>query len=355
MKKISMGAVIALMIMFVGSGSVLARNGGGFGGGNGGGHGGGMGGGGYGGTETILFSAFPSEAFPSEDTIMTPNDEMWSQIEGISVPVMPMMVPELWGQSNTVELKSIHNDTDVYIYARWADLSQSVFKSMWSKTSEGWASSVANEDRMGFAWDIDGSLSRSNGFGPRGGMAVGCATLCHVDPDDPNKLTMSTAYTGDVADLWQWKAARTNPVGYSDDQYFDNVNHKGDEGVSAYMGNKSEDGSKPAYMFAFEGDVGSSPYLFEDEATFFSEDLFVGDALPGYVLRTPSGDRANVEAVGVWKDGYWTVVFKRSLRTESENDVQFTANTNYSFGISIFDNAGDEKHLKSHPLYLWLE
>jgi len=97
------------------------------------------------------------------------------------------------------------------------------------------------------------------------------------------------------------------------------------------------------------------PFLFEDEATLFSEDLFVGDALPGYVLRTPSGDRASVEAVGVWKDGYWTVVFKRSLRTESENDVQFTANTNYSFGISIFDNAGDEKHLKSHPLYLWLE
>jgi len=64
MKKISMGAAIALMIMFVGSGSVLARNGGGYGGGNGGGHGGGMGGGGYGGAETILFSAFPSEAFP---------------------------------------------------------------------------------------------------------------------------------------------------------------------------------------------------------------------------------------------------------------------------------------------------
>ena len=158
MKKISMGAAIALMIMFVGSGSVPARNGGGYGGGNGGGHGGGMGGGGYGGAETILFSAFPSEAFPSEETIMNPNDEMWSQIEGISVPVMPMMVPELWGQSNTVELKSIHNDTDVYIYARWADLSRSVFKSMWAKTSEGWASSVANEDRMGFAWDIDGSM-----------------------------------------------------------------------------------------------------------------------------------------------------------------------------------------------------
>jgi|GEM_PF-949350 len=355
MKKISIGVAIALMIMFVGSGSVLARNGGGYGGGKGGGHGGGKGGGGYGGSETILFSAVPSEAFPSKDTIMNPNDEMWFQIEGISVPVMPMMAPELWGQSNTVELKSLHNDTDVYIYARWADLTQSVFKSMWVKTSDGWTNSGANEDRMGLAWDIDGSLSRSNGFGPRGGMAVGCTTLCHVDPDDPNKLTMSTAYTGGVADLWQWKAARTNPVGYSDDQYFDNVDHKGDEGVSTYRDNKSEDGSKPGHMFAFEGGVGTSPYLFEDEATPFSDNLFDGDALPGYVLRTPSGDRANVEAVGVWVDGYWTVVFKRSLRTESENDVQYTANANYPFGISIFDNAGNEKHLKSHPLYLWLE
>ena len=232
---------------------------------------------------------------------MNPNNEMWPQTEGISVPVMPMMVPELWGQSNTVELKSIHNDTDVYIYAKWVDLSQSVFKSMWAKTSEGWASSIANEDRIGFPWDIDGSLSRSrsNGFGQMGDMAVWCAILCHVDPDVPNKLTMNAAYTGDVADLWQWKASKTNPVGYSDDQYFNSTDHKGDEGVSAYRDNKSEDGSKPAYMFAFEGGVGTSPYLFEDEATPFSDDLFDGDALRGYVLRTPSGDRANVEASGV--------------------------------------------------------
>jgi len=60
-------------------------------------------------------------------------------------------------------------------------------------------------------------------------------------------------------------------------------------------------------------------------------------------------------AVGMCEDGYWTVVFKRSLQTWSENDVQFTANSSYPFGVSIFDNADDEKHLKSQLLYLWLE
>ncbi len=349
MKQISIGVVIALMILFMGSSSGLARNGGG---GQGGGHGGGGSGGGPpGGSGNILFSALSSE-----DIIMDPNHDMWSQVQGIFVPVMPMMTPELWGQMNTVELKSFHNNTDVYIYARWADLSQSVFKSMWVKTFDGWTNSGANEDRMGFAWDIEGSLSQSTfgGFGPGSGMRGGCATLCHVDPDDPSKLTMSTAYTGGVADLWQWKAARTNPVGYSDDQYFDNEDHKGDEGESAYQDNKSEEGSKPAYMF--DGGVETSPYLFKDKAVSFDDSVFEeGNTLPGYVLRTPSGDRANVEAVGVWEAGYWTVVFKRRLHTGSENDVQFTANSSYPFGISIFDNAGDEKHLKSQLLYLWLE
>lgn len=303
------------------------------------------------------FSTLLSKSVSEELSMDAIDHERWSQVSGMIVPVMPMMTPELWGQWNTVELKSLHNDTDIYFYVRWSDPTQSIFKSIWRRTSDGWENSGENEDRMGFAWDIQGSLSSSafRGFRRgRGMMMGGCATLCHVAQDAPDKLTMTTTYTGGVADLWQWKAARTNPSGYADDQYFDSEDHKGDEGESAYTDNKSENESEPAYMFA--GGVETSAHLFEDDAEFFDDSMFgEGDTLPGYVLRKPSGDRKDVEAVGVWEDGYWTVVLKRSLVTNSDTDVQFASGLTYPFGIAIFDNAGDEKHLKSRMLNLSLE
>ena len=291
----------------------------------------------------------------SGELAMNTIDPMWAQVQGVTVRVMPMMATEMYGMMNTVELKSLHNGSNMFMYARWYDPNPSVFKKVWVKTVNGWQKSRKDEDRIAFMWNISQSMSFSmmgRGMGP--GMMGGCMLLCHVDPHDPSKLTMSTANVGGVVDLWHWKSARTNPAGFADDQYLDTEKRKNDAGTAVYADNKTGDGTVPAYMFP--GGTGTTPFLFTSEAVPFNDALFaVNDRLPGYVLGYPTGDRASVEAYGVWVNSYWTVVLKRSLTTGSGTDVQFTPDTAYPFAIAIFDNAGDEKHLKSMIMNFMME
>ncbi len=288
-----------------------------------------------------------------KDLPMNSIDRMWNDIEGINVSVMPMMAYNLMGRWNMVELKSVHTASDLYVYARWWDSAPSVYKKMWVKTSDGWQQSSEDEDRLAFIWNIDDSIPWFDykGYGHHSGMG-GCALLCHIDPEDYTKLKMSTKYVGGTADVWHWKSARTNPVGFSDDQFMDTEKRKNDNGTSAYKDNKLEDGDTPAFMSS--GGPGKSAFLLEADAVAFDDALFAeGDTVPAYVLRIPAGDRADLQAYGVWADGYWTVVLKRSLKTGSATDVQFADTGDvYPFSLSVFNNAGDEDHLKSGVIYM---
>ncbi|MDM8538348.1 ethylbenzene dehydrogenase-related protein [Desulfobacterales bacterium HSG17] len=301
-----------------------------------------------------IASTLFSNRINSEQDISSIDENFWSQVQGINVSVMPMMTPELWGKFNTVELKSVHTDSTLYVYARWKDDSPNVSKKMWQKTQEGWQQSDEDEDRLGIAWDMNGELTSPNGSIAGMGMSMmqgGCAVLCHVNPSEPSKLTMTTSRVGGIVDLWHWKSSRTNPAGYSDDQYFDDEDHKNDSGSGAYADNIAEDGLIPSHMFT--GSSNNSNVLFENESAIFDDSMFAsGDKLSAFLMKTPAGDRADIQAKGVWAEGYWTVVLKRSMNTGSDTDVQFSLNGSHPFAISIFDNAGDEKHLKSYLLNL---
>jgi Ethylbenzene dehydrogenase len=52
-----------------------------------------------------------------------------------------------------------------------------------------------------------------------------------------------------------------------------------------------------------------------------------------------TGDRGDIQAKGVWKDGVWTLEIARKRVTGSEFDVQFDAKKEYAFGVAVFDGA----------------
>ena len=53
-----------------------------------------------------------------------------------------------------------------------------------------------------------------------------------------------------------------------------------------------------------------------------------------------AGDRADVAATAVWKDGVRTIAIARKLVTGSEFDIQFSdLKKEYAFGAAVFDNA----------------
>jgi hypothetical protein len=53
-----------------------------------------------------------------------------------------------------------------------------------------------------------------------------------------------------------------------------------------------------------------------------------------------TGDRGDIAAKHVWKDGVMTIEIARKLVTGSDFDVQFNdPKKQYAFGVAVFDNA----------------
>jgi PAS domain S-box-containing protein len=251
------------------------------------------------------------------------------------------------GSIGTVEvsLKALYDSEYLYILASWPDPTESISIDMWVFDGENWTSS-GNEDRITFFWNIDDSIAGFN--------IAGCAMLCHGD-------RMHTNAPGERGDLWYWKAARTNPLGYADDQWIDNTliagyDHEAKEAAlrrdsteslleglsSGYMRNINERGDAPRYykpqiddenIFIFWEDVKKGRVLEVAGRTFRK-----GYTVPGYILRRPTGSQGDIDAKGTWRNGRWTVEFRRKLQTGNPDDVQFDVSKTYRFGVAVMDN-----------------
>jgi len=143
-----------------------------------------------------------------------------------------------------------------------------------------------------------------------------------------------------TADIWFWKAHRTDEMGYSDDKWQKLVASPQPKTV----GIKSRSGAK---MFLLrKGDVGQPAYksvlhLEKTEKT-----------LGQYAFQKPSESRADIQAKGSWKEGRWTVEFVRALKTGHDDDVQFDLSKTYLFGISRNEIAGKKPNPElTQPLY----
>ncbi len=136
-----------------------------------------------------------------------------------------------------------------------------------------------------------------------------------------------------VADIWYWKACRTDPMGYADDkmhtlgatEIHDANVLSSRTGKTMYLV-RQEDGGRGAYYINLQV-------------------KHAGDKIPRYKHRTPLGSRADVQAKGVWQGGFWTIEFARALHTGNIDDIQFDTDITYQFGVSRYEIAGR----KSNP------
>ncbi|MBI4469990.1 MAG: hypothetical protein HY650_11790 [Acidobacteria bacterium] len=137
-----------------------------------------------------------------------------------------------------ITLKAAYDDKNIYVLATWRDMTgtESIHKQRWVYDGLFWVqttSKVNDEDRLAIWWDIN-----AQDF-----VKEGCAALCHVD--DPEDQRMRTRNPDGRADLWHWKAARSNPMGLADDQKA--APRRGDDrGVGIAV--KNELKGDPAFM-----------------------------------------------------------------------------------------------------------
>ncbi len=143
-----------------------------------------------------------------------------------------------------------------------------------------------------------------------------------------------------TADMWHWKASRSNPIGLAHDKR----TIVGLEPVKRAFKQPLADG-RQVYVQR-PGDAGGKLYRTKRYRRRSEE------VMPKYVLDpSVSGSVADVTAKGVWKDGFWTLELARDLDTGHADDVVFSAGQTVPGGIAVFDRSGDDEHNISETLH----
>ena len=142
---------------------------------------------------------------------------------------------------------------------------------------------------------------------------------------------------GEFLDLWQWRAHRSNPLGYADNGY---VLHSrlASGGRSMFVVNQDAGHSAPAFMYdpnrvgrhALRWEALKNRDYTQEDPYFLSEETAIvfdpslgwqeGDVLPYYLLQTPNGARGALKAAGHYDDGQWRVTLTRTLTSPNAMD-----------------------------------
>jgi len=225
-----------------------------------------------------------------------------------------------------ITLKAAYTDKEIFLLVTFSDPDESRTHKSWTWDSVREFYTVGNdrEDVFVIKWSIDPQT-----------------TDLSIHADSPY-----------LADIWYWKACRTDGAGFADDKlhiYSPEESHDATKTVSR--------SGRTMYLLR-NSDEGSSAYTIDLQSDY------TGEILPRFHINQPVGSRADVKAKGHWENGSWTIEFRRNLLTGNHDDVQFNPEQKYFFGVSRYEIAGRDANPKlSQPLFgtgdvgesLWLK
>jgi hypothetical protein len=143
------------------------------------------------------------------------------------------------------------------------------------------------------------------------------------------------------ADMWHWKAARSNPIGLAQDKLTIITTNKSKKAYTTTAAN-----GKTIYILR-PSDSGDKLYK---TARYAAKEKSV---MPKYILnKNVTGSIADVKAKGVWESGQWTLEMKRKMNTGNPDDRAFVKGTSVPASIALFDHSGDENHNISETITL---
>ena len=218
------------------------------------------------------------------------------------------------GGVDEVNLRAaIRNDT-LYVLARWQDKTKSVLHKpyQWRDDTQEYRRTGQLEDRLALSFAISGNFTH-------------------------NKLDGSTF----TADVWHWKANRSNPLGIAHDKMWEVTPNKPEEKAKKYQ---TETGQ---VYIRRPSDSGARLY----KPLRYSEKQ--NEIMPRYELATnPTGSVTDIVAKGVWHDGEWCLELSRKLNTGNSDDAQIPANGTIEFAIAAFNDVDGKDHSTSKVLTL---
>lgn len=161
---------------------------------------------------------------------------------------------------------------------------------------------------------------------------------------------------GVFLDMWHWRSVRSNPIGYSDDQYV--LEYRNSDGGKSSVGTNWDDETKlPKVMFdpaqtgiyALNWDKLMAGEYSQNDVYYLSGNNSVpfdpnhawqnGDVIPRRLLRTPEGGMADITSNGRLTDGVWRVELRRAMDTGDPTDHAFVPGRTYNVGFAVHQGA----------------
>ncbi|MBF0215111.1 MAG: hypothetical protein HQM00_16385 [Magnetococcales bacterium] len=150
----------------------------------------------------------------------------------------------------------------------------------------------------------------------------------HMSGDYDSCMLSQKSYQ---VDLWRWSAGRSNPAGLAEDLIHiispepleEAAEFLGPQGTT-YLIKRNDDGEK----FYKNAPAPAAKGATEE---------------PGILQTGPgSGSLVDVQARGIWKDGYWHLEMSRLLDTGHGDDVVLGGGKTISGAIGVFNREGNE-------------
>jgi len=266
---------------------------------------------------TIIFMFITSLAVQlyADQTIIAKKVNKTPKIDGIADDLewknaVPIKVYENVGHIE-ITLKAVYTDQEICFLVTFPDEDESRNHRnlVWNKEKKMYIVGHEREDNFVFKWSME--LDKID---------------LSIYADNP--------YTVDV---WYWKACRTDPVGFADDKI-----------CTLSMTKQSRSAkiiSKKGFTYYSKrnGDKGSAAYKAVEIPIEYS-----GDSIPMFKNIIPTESRADIVAKGQWKEKKWTIEFKRLLFTGNTDDVQFSPDERYQFGIARYEISGRKPDPQEH-------
>ena len=319
------------------------------------------------------------------------SDAIWQKSPEVVVPTSRGF--NLTGGSGAVDVhvRALHDGQKAYFLFRWKDPTRSQKHIPLIKTAEGWKllhTNYYNNDENEFYEDKFAVMLAHSPVAGGNTINVGPKPI-DGKPGPSNGLGLHATRDGSLADVWHWKSVRTGALRQMDDNYFgapiepkagarytggytqdpktdggyeQNFEKLGDGKFVKLKGLPRDLAAQQARMGKFSADVNVS-----DEGIFsmhksdvvpytaaLDAQIPVGTVIPSVVFDKPfAGDRGEVSADAIWKDGWWTLEASRKLDTGSKFD-QAIVNDLYLW-VSVFDHNQVRHTRHMRPLKLRLE
>lgn len=218
-----------------------------------------------------------------------------------------------------IQTKSVYTKKEIFFVFKWLDTTNNYMHRLWTydKEEKTYLENAEREDRLVIKFSINNILANVN----------------------KNFSACPEEGTNSVADVWDWRAALTNPSGHADDK----KEIMSLEKLPRSYEIKIKDDRK--IFLQYVPDEGVSPYKQNIPITFSAE------IIPQFVTQKPSGSRADVIASGSWEQDHWVVEFERPITTSDKEDVQFNFK-GVSFLAAVYDHAELGNHNYSRKMNL---